>query len=74
MAEKGITATEIARQGGVSQQAGFTYNNYLETVKSLVGQFDLLMKKPAVVSEGQMNGIKSGSLLLLKWVMGERSM
>lgn len=30
---------------------GFTYNSYLETAKSLMGQLDLLMKKSAVAAE-----------------------
>lgn len=30
---------------------GFTYNSYLETAKSLMGQLDLLMKKSAVATE-----------------------
>ena len=37
----------------IGSASGFEYNGYLDTAKNLMGQLDLLIKKPAVVQEEQ---------------------
>lgn len=40
-------------KGKPIKASGFEYNGYLDTAKNLMGQLDLLIKKPAVVQEEQ---------------------